>query len=58
MYGGTIGPMHLVQSLDAQYGLDVQAADSARRWQFHPATDASGTAVPAIITIVLTFRLH
>jgi TonB family protein len=35
---------------------DAAAVDAARQWRFTPGLDASGRAVPVIVSLVLTFK--
>ncbi len=42
---GTVGDVHIVRSLDKQYGLDQQALTAAKRWLFRPGVDRDGKPV-------------
>lgn len=55
--GGTVGDVRVVKSLDARFGLDREAIRAAKLWTFGPAT-LNGGPVPAVVGIVLSFRLH
>jgi len=52
---GSVGRVRVVRSLHS--GLDVEAVAAARQWQFIPAS-LSGTAVPVLVTIDLSFTLR
>jgi TonB family protein len=54
---GTVGDVRILQSLDAQYGLDQEAIKAVKGWLFHPATK-QGVPVPIIVTLEVMFRLH
>ncbi|HYI28913.1 MAG TPA: M56 family metallopeptidase [Bradyrhizobium sp.] len=53
---GDVSDIAVTKSLDAEYGLDQQAIDAARKWKFKPATK-DGQPVAARITLELTFKL-
>ena len=55
---GRIGAIRVIKSLDRAYGLDAEAVQAARQWTFRPAQDASGTAIPAVATLEMEFRLR
>jgi TonB family protein len=54
---GSLVKVRVTKSLDARYGLDDAAMHAAREWKFIPAT-FEGQAVPVVVTLVLSFRLH
>ncbi len=54
---GSLGYLRVVQSLDEQYGLDMQALHAAGRWKFKPGL-REGTPVPVLIALDVTFRLR
>lgn len=41
----------------AGYGLEQNAIETVRKWQFKPATGPNGNPVPTIVPIEVTFRL-
>lgn len=53
---GTVGEVRVMKSLDR--GLDQEAIKAAKMWLFTPARDREGKAVPVIVRLELTFRLH
>jgi TonB family protein len=54
---GTVGRDRVAKSLDTEYGLDQSALDAALKWTFEPAR-LDGVAVPALVHLILEFRLH
>lgn len=52
------GPVRVVRSLDRVAGLDEEALRAARLWRFEPARNSSGAAVPVLVLLQLSFRLH
>ena len=54
---GTVGDVFVVRSLDRAHGLDEQAVEAARRWQFMPGL-RNGEPVPVLITMSMTFTLR
>jgi len=54
---GRVGDIRVMQSLDARYGLDLEAIRAARNWRFKPGR-FRGEPVPVIVRIDLTFRLR
>jgi TonB family protein len=54
---GTLSDVHVVRSLDQQFGLDEEALKAARQWRFEPGTK-DGEPVRAEVTIELEFRLR
>lgn len=53
---GGVGDVTVTQSLDTQFGLDLQAVTAARQWIFSPGMK-DGVAVAVRVTIEMTFRL-
>ena len=53
---GTVGDIKVTQSLDKEHGLDNQAVQAAKQWEFSPGTK-DGKPVPVEITLELTFTL-
>jgi periplasmic protein TonB len=39
------------------YGLEANAIEAVRKWQFRPAKGPDGNAVAAVVTIEVTFRI-
>jgi TonB family protein len=54
---GTVGAVRVVQSLDTVFGLDAAAVEAARSWTYTPGT-LNGQAVPVLIRMTLSFKLH
>lgn len=54
---GRVRAVRILTSLDDRYGLDREAMDTAGKWRFAPAT-LNGVAVPVVVKLVMTFRLH
>lgn len=52
---GRVGDMRILQSLGA--GLDQQAVQAVRRWQFAPAT-RRGRAVDVVVEVAVEFKLR
>ena len=57
MPDGSVSNPHIVRSLDARYGLDLQAIRAAAKWRFIPARQ-HGQPVAMLVAIELTFMLH
>jgi protein TonB len=53
---GTVGEVHVTQSLDAETGLDQQAVDALKLWRFNPGTK-DGQPVAVRIDVIMTFTL-
>jgi TonB family protein len=51
---GSVGAIHVAQSLDTKYGLDNAAIAALKQWRFAPATK-DGVAVPVIVNVELSF---
>ncbi len=54
---GTLQNPRVVQSLDSKLGLDRQALDSLKGWEFRPGTK-DGEPVPVMVTISISFALR
>jgi periplasmic protein TonB len=54
---GVCGEVTVVRSLDAVFGLDLEAIKAARQWWFRPGT-RFGEPVSVPVTIELDFLLH
>jgi TonB family protein len=54
---GTTVEVHVIRSLDSQYGLDEEAVKAATQWTFTPA-EKDSHAVPVRATIEFHFTLH
>jgi protein TonB len=54
---GTVGDVRIVRSLDAMFGLDLNAIKAVRQWRFVPGTQY-GKPVPVMVSIELTFTLR
>src|SRR5262245_58480680 len=54
---GTVGDVEVLRSLDKTFGLDQEAIQAAKAWQFEPGT-RNGEPVPVLVTIELTFTLR
>jgi TonB family protein len=54
---GSVGPVEVVRSLDASFGLDQEAVKAARQWRFRPGM-RMGEPVAVLVTIELTFTLR
>jgi periplasmic protein TonB len=50
---GTVGEARVERSLDMEYGLDQQAIEAARQWEFKPGTR---DGKPADVSVQLEFR--
>ena len=53
---GTVGEVRVKRSLDPQFGLDQQAVNALKKWQFAPGTK-DGVAVPVLVEIEMRFTL-
>lgn len=53
---GAVGAVDVVESLDAEHGLDQRAIDATRQWKFEPGT-REGKPVAVEVTIEMTFTL-
>jgi periplasmic protein TonB len=54
---GSVGEVRVIRSLDAMFGLDVEAIKAARQWRFRPST-RMGEPVPVWVTLQLDFTLR
>jgi protein TonB len=54
---GVCTDVHVVRSLDPNFGLDQEAVKAARQWRFKPGTRL-GQPVPVLVTIELSFALR
>lgn len=54
---GTLQNPRVVQSLDSKLGLDGQALDSLKGWEFRPGTK-DGEPAPVMVTISISFALR
>jgi protein TonB len=50
---GTVGDVRVTRSLDMEYGLDQQAVEAAKQWEFQPGTR---DGKPADVQVSLEFR--
>src|SRR5262245_22207802 len=53
---GTVSDVRVTKSLDTKFGLDQQAIEAAKQWQFRPGSK-DGRDIPVIVTIIMEFRL-
>jgi len=53
---GNVGDVQVTRSLDKEFGLDNQAVQAARQWQFKPGTK-DGKPVDVTVTLEMTFTL-
>ena len=53
---GKVGEVKVTESLDKEYGLDMQAVEAAKQWEFKPGTK-DGKPVAVRVTLQMTFRL-
>ena len=54
---GTVGEGKVTKSLDVESGLDQQAIDAMKQWEFKPGT-YEGKPVAVEITVELSYRLR
>src|SRR5436190_5954166 len=54
---GSVSSAEVIESLDAQYGIDQMAVDSLKQWRFQPGT-LNGTPVRVAITVDMAFTLR
>jgi TonB family protein len=55
---GTVSGVSVIESLDAQFGLDQAAVDAFKQWRFQPGTLADGTPVRVLVNVDMTFTLR
>ena len=53
---GTVGDVQVTRSLDKEHGLDNQAVQAAKQWEFRPGTK-DNTPVAVEIALEMTFTL-
>jgi protein TonB len=53
---GSVGDVNVTQSLDSVYGLDANAAEAMKQWEFTPGTK-DGQPVDVAVTVEMTFTL-
>ena len=53
---GSVGDVKVVQSLDAEHGLNEEAIKAAKQWRFVPGS-RDGQPVPVLITIEMAFAM-
>jgi TonB family protein len=54
---GTVGDVRVLKSLDAQYGLDQEAINAVRQWQFTPGM-LGGVPINVMVTVQIAFTLR
>lgn len=54
---GEVTNTKILESLDAEFGLDANALTAASQWRYEPAR-YNGKVVPATVVIEMEFRLH
>jgi protein TonB len=54
---GTVGAVHVAQSLDPHHGLDQEAIKAVKFLRFEPGT-RDGSPVPVLVSIEMTFSLR
>jgi TonB family protein len=54
---GSVGPVRIVRSLDAVYGLDDEAIRAVKQWRFLPGT-REGAPVRVAVTIEMSFTIR
>jgi TonB family protein len=54
---GVCTDVHVIRSLDQNFGLDREAVKAAQQWHFKPGTRL-GQPVPVVVTILLSFALR
>lgn len=54
---GACGAVRIIRAFAPPYGLDRQALEAARRWQFRPGT-REGVAVPVLVSLEIAFNIH
>ena len=54
---GSVGDVHVVKSLDRQFGLDQEAVSTVKKWRFRPGMRL-GQPVPVLVVIEMSFTLR
>jgi TonB family protein len=54
---GSVKDVEVVESLDVEHGLDQQATDALKAWEFKPGR-RMGVAVPVLVTVEMKFALQ
>lgn len=54
---GSVGDVHVVRSLDSQFGLDKEAVATIKKWRFKPGLRL-GQPVPVLIVVEMSFTLR
>ena len=54
---GSVGDVHIVRSLDQQFGLDKEAVNTIKKWRFKPGMRL-GQPVPVLIVVEMSFTLR
>jgi TonB family protein len=57
MPDGSVGDVHIVRSLDQQFGLDKEAVATIKKWRFKPGMRL-GQPVPVLIVVEMSFTLR
>jgi TonB family protein len=57
MPDGSVGDVHIVRSLDQQFGLDKEAVSTIKKWRFKPGMRL-GQPVPVLIVVEMSFTLR
>jgi TonB family protein len=54
---GTVGEVRVTRSLDREFGLDDEAVNSLKKWQFAAGTK-DGVAVPVLVEVEMSFAMR
>lgn len=54
---GRVTDIRVLRSLDRSFGLDMNAVEAARKWEFYPGT-RFGEPVPVVVNLELAFNLR
>jgi protein TonB len=57
MPDGTVGPVHILRSLDTVFGLDEEAMRTVKQWRFLPGRRGN-EPVPVRVAVEMTFTLR
>jgi protein TonB len=57
MPDGSVGDVHVVRSLDSQFGLDKEAVNTIKKWRFKPGMRL-GQPVPVLVVVEMSFTLR